>query len=126
MNKPSTNTSNPSTGLPLAGMLKNPFENATGALYGWMRYAGCVQNEAIGFVQARFRRDVEALERFARCRRPEEYVDAQAKFIADLYSDYAKESVKIAGLLTDAAQRAREEFAELGVKSSWRRTETSK
>ncbi len=117
MNKPNLHASDPFAGFPFAGAAKNPFENSNAAFFGWMRYVGYLQNEAIGFVQARFRRDVEALERFARCRKPEDYVEAQAQFVADLYSDYAKESVKIAGLLGDAAQQAREKFAELGVKA---------
>jgi hypothetical protein len=117
MSNPSFSTSNPFPGFPFPGLPKNPFENTSGAFYGWMRYVSHLQTEAIGFVQARYRRDVEALERFARCRKPEEYVEAQAKFIEEMYSDYAKESVKIAGLLGDAAQQAREKFAELGVKS---------
>lgn len=116
MNKPDTQGFDAYAGLPFASLAKNPLENATGAFRGWMRYVGYLQDEAAGFVRERLRRDVGALERFARCRRPEEYIEAQANFVADLYSDYAKEAVKIAGLFGDAAQTARAEFAELGAK----------
>jgi hypothetical protein len=118
MSNPDFNASNPYPGFPFPGLTKNPFENASGGFSGWARYIGYLQNEAVRFAQERFRRDIGALERFARCRKPEEFIAAQAKFIEEMYSDYAKESVKIAGMFGDAAQQARENFAELGVKSS--------
>jgi len=58
------------------------------------------------------------MERFARCRKPEEYVDAQATFLAQTFSDYAKENLKVVGMLGDAAQWAREKIAEAGTRSS--------
>lgn len=117
MNKQNQNISNPYAGFPFANLPTNPFENASGPFYGWIRYIGNLQNEAMSFAQERFRRDVGALERFARCRKPEEYIDAQANFIGNLYADYGKESVKIVGLFGDAVQQAREKIAELGTKS---------
>jgi len=94
----------------------NAFAAVPGPLAGWANCVGQLQNEALTFAQARFRREVAAMERFARCRKPEEYVDAQATFLAEMYSDYAKENLKIAGMLGDAAQLAREKISEAGVR----------
>ena len=95
----------------------NALNAVSGSFGGWVRYVGHLQNEVLNFAQARFRRDVGAMERFARCRKPEEYVDAQVAFLAQTYSDYAKESLKVAGMLGDAAQWTREKIAETGVRS---------
>lgn len=96
----------------------NAFAAVSGPLAGWANCVGRLQNEALNFAQTRFRREVDAMERFARCRKPEEYVDAQATFLAQTYSDYAKENLKIAEMLGAAAQWAKEKIAEAGVRSS--------
>lgn len=114
MNKPAAESLRQLGGLPFFAANWNPFGAATGQFGDWVRSAGRLQSEVLNFAQARFRRDIEALERFARCRKAEDYVDAQAAFIAEVCSDYAKESLRIADILGEAAQSAKEKFAETG------------
>jgi len=117
MNKPRFDNNSGNNGFPSVPAW-NAFAAVSGPFAGWANCVGRLQNEALAFAQARFRREVDAMERFARCRKPEEYVDAHATFLAQTYSDYAKENLKIAGMLGDAAQLAREKIAEAGVRSS--------
>lgn len=114
MIKPKFDSSFSGTGFPFSIAGWSPLGAVPGPLGDWLRCAGRVQNEVLNFAQERFRRDVDAMECFARCRKPEEYVDAQAKFLAETYSDYAKENLKITGMLGEAAQWTRENFAGTG------------
>lgn len=117
MNKPDLGTLPFGNGFLFSIPASNAFSAASGQLGGWASCIGRLQNEILTFAQARFRRDVDAMERFARCRKPEEFVDAQAAFLAQIYSDYAKENLKIAGMLGEAAQWTHEKVAEAGVHS---------
>jgi len=117
MNKPKFDNRSINNGFPSMPAW-NALAAVSGPLAGWADYVGRLQNEALTFAQTRFRREVDAMERFARCRKPEEYVDAQATFLAQTFSDYAKENLKVVGMLGDAAQWAREKIAEAGTRSS--------
>ncbi|MBS0582142.1 MAG: phasin family protein [Proteobacteria bacterium] len=117
MNKPKFDNSPGSNRFPSVPAW-NPFAAVSGPLEGWTGYVSRLQNEVLAFAQTRFRREIDAMERFARCRKPEEYVDAQATFLAQTYSDYAKENLKLAGMLGEAAQSARKKFAEADVRAS--------
>jgi|GEM_PF-2647245 hypothetical protein len=117
MNKPNFDTNPRDTVFPsMPGW--NAFSAVSGPFGGWVSYVGRLQNEVLTFAQTRFRREVDAMERFARCRKPEEFVEAQATFLAQTYSDYATENLKIAGMLGDAAQWTREKIAEAGPRST--------
>lgn len=117
MNKPEFNAFPSGNGLPFSIPAWNALGAFSGPLGGWMNCFGRLQNEIVAFAQARFRRDVAAMERLARCRRPDEVVEAQAEFLAQLYSDYAKENLKVAGMFGDAAQWTREQVAGAGAPS---------
>jgi hypothetical protein len=117
MSKPGFNTAPSGGGFPFSIPIQDGLSVASGQLGGWMSCIGRLQNEILSFAQARFRSDVSAMERFARCRKPEEIVEAQATFLAQIYSDYAKENLKIAGMLAETAQWTREKAAEAGVRS---------
>ena len=117
MNKPDFDAGAGRNGFPSVPVW-SAFSAVPGSFGRWMSHVGRLQNEALAFARTRFRREVDALERFARCRRPEEYVDAQAAFLAQTYSDYARENLKIAGMLADVAQWTREKIAEAGKRSS--------
>lgn len=117
MNKPDIDTTLSNGGFPFPIPAWQTFGTTSGPLAEWMGCFSRLQTEVVTFAQARFRRDVDAMEHFARCRKPEEYVDAQATFLAQAYSDYAKENLKIAEMLGEAMQRTREKVAEAGIRS---------
>lgn len=86
-------------------------ESMSTAFSAWMRNANRLQCEAIRFVADRFAKDVEMTQQFAKCKKPEEILDLQAKLVNAMMSDYMNESAKFLTLFSDIAKEGFEEIA---------------
>lgn len=68
----------------------------------WLGNYGRVQQETIRFMRDRFLKDFDMLAQFALCKKPEEFLQLQTKFLSEMLSDYAAESAKTVALLGNA------------------------
>jgi len=94
---------------------KESASTASVAFSDWFGHYGRMQQEAIHFMRDRLLKDFEALSQFALCKKPEELLQLQAKFVSEMFSDYVaaggKAIASLGGALPNATSKTRAPIA---------------
>jgi hypothetical protein len=91
------------------------FELAERAYRAWLAGAGRIQNEAIGFLNGRFEKNLETARQLSNCKTASDYFEVQAKYADVAMSDYIAQSQKLVqlfGELTKETTQPLEEAAD--------------
>ena len=108
MNKKENEQESPS--MDAVDLGQQTFENALKVYASWMTATNEVQTEAMRFVGERLKKDLQMPAKFAACGSPFDIYQEQIEFASTMVEDYADESRKIAGMLSEAIEHGSSQF----------------
>ena len=89
------------------------FENAVKICAAWMNTTNEMQSETIRFVGERLRKDMQMPAKFAACGSPFDVYQEQVEFASTMVADYADESWKMAGMLSEAIESGQSQLTAI-------------